>query len=121
MALGDLLAKLAADPLTNNTILLVAILPLLDLITGVLRAIANKTFTLDALDVWVRTKVAGRVLPIILVLVAGEAVGDVTVGSFSFNVVTIAAMAAAVTFVAAEAKSIIDNLNANEPDSVPVE
>ena len=51
MALGDLLAKLAADPLTNNTILLVAILPLLDLITGVLRSIANKTFTLDALNV----------------------------------------------------------------------
>ena len=121
MNFGDLLARLTADPITSNVILLVAILPIVDLVTGVLKAISTGTFDIALIDVWVRTQIAGRVLPIILVLLTGQVVGNITVGSFSFNVVTLAAMTAAVTFIAACAASIIQNLNPQAPDPLPVE
>jgi len=121
MAFGDLLHRLAADPLTNDTIILIAVLAVLDFITGSLRAIANGQFTLDAFDVWVRVQVAGRVLPIIVVLLAGTVVGDISVGDFHFNVLTGTALAAAAAFAVSTGKSIADNLNAQSPDRVPTE
>lgn len=121
MSFGDLLARLTADPVTNNAIIALAVLPLLDLITGIARALSNKTFDLGLVDVWVRTKIAGRVVPIIVVLIAGQVVGNITVGSFTFNVVTAAALTGAITFLAAEAVSIIDNLNPKAPDPLPTE
>lgn len=121
MELGNLLARLASDPTTNAAIELVAIVAILDFILGTLRAFANHTFTLEAFDVWVRVQLAGRVLPIILVLVAGTVVGDVAIADFHFNVLTATALAAAAAFVASTAKSIADSLNANAPDPVPTE
>jgi hypothetical protein len=118
---GNLLQRLAADRLTSSAIELVAVVAVLDFVLGSLRAIANGTFVLSAFDVWVRKQVAGRVLPILLVLVAGTVVGDVSLGEFHFNVLTATALAAAATFVVSTAKSIADSLNANAPDAVPTE
>ena len=121
MSLGDLLAKLSADPVTNAAIIGVVVLALLDFATGTLRAIADKSFTWDALDVWVRKTIAGRVVPIILVLLAGTVVGNVTVGSTSFGVLTAAALVAAGTFAATSVASIVENLSASAPNPTPVE
>ena len=121
MGIGDLLHKLGSDPTTNAAIIAVAVLAVLDFVTGSLRAIANSTFTLDAFDVWVRKQIAGRVIPIILVLVSGTIVGDIGVGDFHFNVLTATALLAAATFAVSTAKSIVDNLNTAAPDAVPAE
>lgn len=121
MEFGALLARIWADPLTNNAIIVVVAVALLDLLTGIARAVANSTFQFDLVDVWVRATVAGRVIPIVLVLVFGAVIGNISLGSFSFNILTAAALAAAVVYVAATAQSIIDNLSASKPDSLPVE
>lgn len=121
MEFGQLLARLWADQLTNNAIIVIVAVALLDLLTGISRAVANGTFNLELVDVWVRTTVAGRVIPIVLVLVFGAVIGNVELGSFSFNILTAAAIAAAVVYVAATAQSIIDNLNPQATDKVPTE
>jgi hypothetical protein len=121
MAFGDLLQKLGADAATNAALILITVVAVLDFATGSLRAIANSTFTLSAFDVWVRLQLAGRVLPIILVLLAGQVVGNISVGDFQVNVLTAAAFAAAASYVVAGAKSIVDSLNPSAPDVVPTE
>jgi Bacteriophage holin family len=121
MTFGDILTRLSSDPLTNGAIIAIAVLAILDFATGSLRAIANHTFSLDAFDVWVRVQIAGRVLPIILVLVAGTIVGDISVGGFSFNVLTATALAAAATYAVSTGASIAANLSPETPHPVPTE
>ena len=121
MAFGDLLARIWADPLTSNAIIIVVAVSLLELLTGISRAVANHSFDFGLVDVWVRTQVAGRVIPIILVLIFGTVLGNITLGSFSFNILTAAALTAAVLYVTTAAQSIIDSLNPKTPDTTPVE
>jgi len=121
MTFGDILAKLSADPTINAAIIGITVLAVVDFVTGSLRAFSTGTFKLEAFDTWVRVQIAGRVLPIILVLVAGTIVGNITVGTFSFNVLTAAALVAAATFALSAGKSIADNLNPAEVHPVPTE
>jgi hypothetical protein len=119
MGLGDLLTNL--DQNAKTAIQLVVIVALLDFALGTIRAIADRTFEFSAIDVWVRTKLLGRVVPITLIMLVGSVIGDVKLGDFSFNVITGAALAAAITFVAAEAQSIVDNVSPSEPHPIPTE
>lgn len=121
MEFGQLLGRLWSDPLTSNAIILVVVVALLDLLTGISRAVASSQFDVKLVDVWVRVTIAGRVIPIVLVLLFGTVIGNIQLGTFSINVLTTAALAAAATFVAAEAASIIGNLSASSPDKPPVE
>lgn len=121
MEIGQLLARLWADPLTNNAIVIVVAVAILDLLTGISRAIASSQFDLGLVDVWVRTTIAGRVIPIVLVLMFGTVIGKIELGTFSFNILTTAALAAAAAFVAATASSIIGNLSPKTPDRPPNE
>lgn len=119
--MSDLLARIWADDLTRSAIILVLVMPVLDLILGVSRSIADNTFNLLLLDVWIRVKIAGRVVPIIFVLLFGSVIGNVTLGSFSVNLLTTAGLAAAATFVASEAASIIASLQPTTPNPPPTE
>lgn len=121
MEFGQLLSRLWTDPVTNNAIVLLFVVPVVDLLTGAARAIANSTFHLALLDTWVRTKIAGRAIPIVLVLLFGTVVGNIAVGDWSFNVLTVAAIAAAATFLATEATSIVANISPTVPDGPPRE
>lgn len=121
MEFGAMLARLWADPLTNNAIVLVVAVAILDLLTGISRAVANGTFQLGLVDVWVRTQIAGRVIPIVLVLVFGTVIGNIQLGAFSVNILTTAALTAAGVFVAATAASIVANLQPSTPDRPPTE
>lgn len=121
MEIGQLLARLWADPLTNNAIVIVVAVALLDLLTGIARAIANGTFALELVDAWVRKTIAGRVIPIVLVLLFGAAIGNISLGDFHFNIFTTAALTAAGVFVAATAASILANLSPTTPDVPPSE
>jgi hypothetical protein len=119
------------DPLAVNAIIAVVVVTLLDFVTGVLRAIADRTFEWAALDVWVRTQLLGRVVPIVLIVGAGQVLGGITVGDpanggVSLDLLGVGGMLAAVTVVASGVKSIIDNLNRFLPittteHTVPIE
>lgn len=116
---GSLIDQLFADPATSTAIYGIVLLAFLDFATGTLRSIADKTFAWSALDVWVRGKVAGRVIPLVLLLIAGQAAPDLTVLGLSVNILGATAMAGAATFAAAEVASIIENVNRNVENPVP--
>ena len=113
-----LLAQLSADPATNSAILAVIAVAVLDFVTGTLRAVADKTFAWSFIDVWVRKQVLAAVM-ITLVLVFGRLVGTITVGDVTLSVLTASGLLAAGTFVAAQVKSILDNLNSSVGNPPP--
>ena len=79
----------------------------LDFATGVLAALRDGTFALDALAAFVRKHIWGRVAPIGLLLVTGYFAGDTTIGTlFSAG-----AVAAAAAYVAETAASVWGNVN----------
>ena len=116
--MDTLLAQLTADPITNSAILAVVLVAVLDFITGTLRALADKTFSLALIDVWVRKQVLAAVT-ITLILIFGRIAGTISVGGTSLSVLTASGLVAAATFVAAQVKSIIDNLNSSVGNPPP--
>lgn len=121
MSFQEIIDSVFSDPTTNAALTGIVVLGLLEWGTGTLRAIADKTFQLSLLDTWVRTQLAGRILPVALVLIVGEAAPSISFGDFSFSIVTAAGLAAAAGYAAGAAKSIIDNLNKGAADPLPIE
>ena len=78
----------------------------LDFATGVLAALRDGTFALDAIAAFIRKHLLGRVFPIGLLLVVGyfggELIGQLFLG---------AAVASAGIYVAETASSVLGNLN----------
>jgi hypothetical protein len=118
-AVKQALSDAFSDPALTSAIYGVIVLALLDVITGTARSISDKSFEWTALDVWVRTKVAGRVVPIIAVLLVGAFAPNLTVLGLSINILGATGVAAAATFAAAELASIVDNLRAPGENPVP--
>jgi Bacteriophage holin family len=96
----------------------IAALALLDFVTGSLRAIQGGQFSLDKFSTWVRTSLI-QVVIITLTIVAGKALGSITIGDFSIDVIGLAGLAAAASFAATTGKSILDNLNPKVADTPP--
>ena len=119
MNIGDLITQLFADPATATAIYGICLLAALDFATGTLRAIADKTFAWSAIDVWVRGKVAGRLMPLILLLVAGQAAPDLSVLGLDVNILGIVALTGSATFAAAELASIVENVNRKVENPIP--
>lgn len=115
----------------DTTILLVAALalaPLLDWLFGVLRALRDTSFKWDALDVFIRTQLAGRSLPLILLLLIGRVISvsgaaDVKIPGLDWSLVTTGAIAPAVIYLGLTLKSIAQNATADisRPAAVPRE
>lgn len=114
-----LLAKLPGDPVANAAAIGVVLLATADFILGSLRAIAGGTFTLESFSTWVRAQLAGHVLPIVFLLIVGQAFGTITIGDFSVNAILLGAELAAASFAATTGKSILDSLNPKTTDVVP--
>ena len=114
-----LLAKLPGDPVANAAAIGVVLLATADFVLGTLRAIASGTWVAASFSTWVRAQLAGHVLPIVFLLIVGQAFGTVTVGEFSFNAVLLGAEAAAAAFAVTTGKSILDSVNPRTPDVVP--
>jgi hypothetical protein len=113
-----------ADPTTNFLIALLIVLPLLDWVTGTLRAIANHTFSFELWDVFVRTQIAGRALPLILLIIAGRAIsvaapGELAIPGFDLSILTAAGALAAVPFLTGLVGSVLANVNPKVPDGLP--
>jgi len=114
-----LLAKLPGDPVANAAAIGIVVLALADFIIGSLRAISGGTFTWDSFSTWVRSQLAGHVLPIFFLLLVGQVFGTIAIGDVHFNAILIAAEVAAASYAATTVKSILDSLNTNAPDPVP--
>jgi hypothetical protein len=106
---------------TGTAIYGIAILGILELITGVLKAITKNVFSFMLVDVWVRTQLAGRILPIVVVLIAGAAAPDLSVLGIEVNVLTATGLAGAALYAASALASIVNNVNPTAPDPLPTE
>ena len=109
------------NPLAVNALVALAALSVLDFLTGALRAIAEKTFQLALVDVWVFKQLLGRVAPIAIVLVASQFIGTLVVGDISLNVLEASALVGAATVIAASLKSITDNIRPSVEHPLPEE
>lgn len=114
------------DANTNFVMLMLTVLPLVQWVTGVLRAIANSTFSLEYLDVFIRTDIAGRVLPTLILILTGRLVDvaapqDFNVPGLDLGILTGAGIGIAVVYLVVVVKRLIDNVNPSQPDAVPAE
>lgn len=88
-AIWDYLVGLANDPLVGGAVATVAILGLIDFVAGVANAVRQGVFQADFVGHWVQSQLAGRILPIILVIVFAPfaapltAVAGVAVAAYS--------------------------------------
>jgi small basic protein len=114
-----LLSHLPGDPVANAAAIGVTLLAILDFLMGSVRALANQTFQLTSFSTWVRAHLLGHVIPIILLLSFGQVAGTINVGDFAFNTFVVAGLAAAAAYALPTAKSIIDSVNPQAPDTVP--
>ena len=120
------IGKVFEDPQVNFVLLLLVLLPIVQFVTGVLRAFANGTFDLEYLDVFVRTDLAGRVLPLLLLIVTGRIVeiaapAELTIPGLDIGIFTGAGVGFAVVYLVVVVKRILDNVNPSQPDTLPVE
>jgi len=116
------------DTVVLWTLVLLAVAPIVDWIFGVLRAFRDKSFEVDALDVFVRTQYAGRVVPLLLLLVFGRILdvtfpADLQIPGVDLGVFVAAGLAPAAIFLGVTLKSIIDNatIGVNKAGVVPQE
>ena len=116
------------DTIATWTIALLAVAPIIDWLFGVLRSFRDSSFTFDALDVFVRTQYAGRVVPLILLILLGRTIdvaapSELQIPGLDLSVLVLAGIAPAVIFLGVTLKSIIDNatIGVNKAGSVPTE
>lgn len=112
------------DTNTNFVLLLLYLLPAAQWLTGVLRAFSNKSLDLEYLDVFIRSDVAGRILPITILLVLGRVItvaapGDFQVPGLDLSMLTGAGVVAAAVYLTVVAKRLLDNVNPSAPDQLP--
>jgi hypothetical protein len=115
MDFGSLIRSTFNDPTFLSAVYGLCILAVVDLLTGVSRAFSDSTFTWALLDSWVRLKLAGRLIPILILLIAGQAAPDLTAIGLTINVLGATALIAAATFAASELASIVANVNPATP------
>lgn len=80
MSLGQAIQSFFDTPGGTAVVALFA-LAALDFVLGVLAAVRDGVFQLDALAAWVRKHIAGRVLPITAALVIGHLAGGLSIES----------------------------------------
>ena len=113
------IGQVFADANTNFVLLLLILLPTVQFVTGVLRAISNGTFKLELLDTFVRSDLAGRVLPLLLLIITGRIVeiaapAELSIPGLEIGVFTGAGIGFAVVYLVVVVKRIIDNVNTRQ-------
>lgn len=121
-----MIAQVFSDQNTNFLLFLLFLLPAVQWLTGALRAFSNHTFGLEYLDVFIRTDVAGRVLPLAILLITGRVIdvaapNSLEIPGLDLSLLTAGGAAAAVVYLVVVVKRIVDNVNPTAPDAVPAE
>lgn len=123
----DIIAFLKAvldDQLTLIVIGGLIVIPILDWITGSARALADHSFVIDKLDVFVVNQYGGRVVPLLIVLLLGRVVAvavptALIIPGIDLSIVTAGGVAPAIAFLALDIKSIVENANPGKENPVP--
>lgn len=116
MNFGDLIGGLFGDPLAADAVWAVVLLCVAQFVLGSIRAFANKTFVISAFDAWIRSDVAGRVIPIILIFVVATATPDLTVLGVPVETGLLAfGLLQAGTYIVSAIGSIKDNVRPPDP------
>jgi hypothetical protein len=113
-ALSQLLTSPAGQAVYGLTLLMFANAAL-----GIAKTVSNKTFEWSWVDLFVRTKIAGRLVPIVVVLLIGTIAPDLSLLGLTVNPFTAAGLAAAVPVAASELASILENIRFGQIDRVP--
>ena len=92
---------------TGRYAALVLILPLTDWVLGVLAAIRDGTFTLDSLAAFLRKHIAGRVLPIWVLMFLGYVTQSLVIPVVEWPVFASLGTAAALAYIAETIGSIL--------------
>jgi hypothetical protein len=121
-----MIAQVFADPQVNFVLFLLILLPVVQFVTGVLRAVSAGQFQLGLLDVYVRTDIAGRVLPLLILIVTGRIVeiaapDALNIPGLDIGIFTGAGIGFAVVYLVVVIRNILGNVNPAEPDALPVE
>jgi hypothetical protein len=125
MDLAGFVRAIFSDQVTNLVIALLIAAPIADWLSGSLRAVADGSFTVEAFDVFVRTQVAGRALPLIILLLIGRLVsvaftGAVPIPGLDLSIfATGGAIAAAVPYLITTLNSLRENLTPGSTNAVP--
>lgn len=115
MSLGAAITEFFGTPAGAAIVALFA-LAALDFALGAFAAFRDDVFTLDALSVWVRKHIAGRVLPITAVLIVGHMTGGLSFEGGEVvspgTVLTALGLGMAATYVLETVASIRESLTA---------
>lgn len=116
-----MVAQVFGDPNVNFVLFLLLFLPAVQWVTGVLRAISNGTFSLELVDAFIRSDMAGRVLPLSILIITGRVIDVAAPDSFQLpgldlSLLTGGGVAAAVVYLVVVAKRIYDNVNPGVAD-----
>ncbi len=122
--LKEFVRAVFADQATDYLIALLFLLTITSFVLGTLRAFASGQFDVSLWDTFVRADVAGRVLPLTIVLVLGRVVavgapGVLEIPGLNLSVLTGAGAIAAVPYVVGKIQSIIANVNPSATDTPP--
>lgn len=122
--LNAFVQAMLSDQLTNWAITLVILLPAVQWTLGICRAVADSKFQLDLIDVFLRKVVAGRVIPLIILLLLGRfiavgAPGALNIPGLDLSVLTGAGLAFSAPFLLAVINSIVQSVNPSTPAATP--
>lgn len=120
-----MIAQVFGDANTNFVLLLLILLPAVQWLTGVLRAVANGTLKWELVDTFIRSDLAGRVLPLLILIVTGRVIdvaapGTLEIPGLDLALLTTGGLAAAIVYLLVVARRIFDNVNPRVPDTLPV-
>lgn len=119
-----MIGQVFGDSTINFVLFLLVLLPGVQWLTGVLRAFSNGTLQWELVDTFIRSDMAGRVLPLSILIVTGRVI-DVTapasleIPGLDLSLFTGAGIAAAAVYLMVVVKRILDNVNPSVRDTPP--
>ncbi len=119
-----MIAAVFGDPNVNFVLFLLLLLPAVQWVTGLLRAFSNGTLQVELIDAFIRSDIAGRVLPLSILIVTGRVVDvaapdSLNIPGLDLSLLTTGGIAAAVIYLVVVVKRIYDNVNPTVPDTLP--
>lgn len=119
-----MIAAVFGDPNVNFVLLLLILLPAVQWLTGTLRAFSNGTLQVDLIDAFIRSDIAGRVLPLAILIVTGRVIDvaaptSLNIPGLDLSLLTGGGVVSAVVYLVIVAKRIYDNVNPRVADTLP--
>lgn len=109
----QLIQHAITDPIVASAFWTGGVLLLADAVTGALKAWRNGVFQWSWLDMFVKSKLAGKYLPLLILFIVAKATPDVAVGGGVNPLATFASLGFA-AFIVSEIASIKGNVDSSQ-------